>query len=238
MRMPFSALLISKDSPFLNTLIRALSRAKMQNEVCTDAAEVARRIESRNFSAIVVDCDGMPSGCDLLETLAATTEHHDKILLAAVDDRTPISLAFEAGADLVLQKPLSSEMADRAVRAVQGLRLRDERRHVRHSLEVPVKLQRQEGAQVRCASRDIGEGGICLKVSGRLSPGETVALQFELPEIHSQMELRGQVKWMDQDGQAGIQFLPLDPTAQSELHEWLGHRPGPAHGIFIQSNLN
>lgn len=80
-----------------------------------------------------------------------------------------------------------------------------------------VRLDQGNGGIIR----DLSESGLGVQVVGALRSGQEVDLHFELLQPRVRLEARGQVRWADRSGQAGIQFLGLPTRSERALRDWL-----------------
>jgi len=69
--------------------------------------------------------------------------------------------------------------------------------------------------------RNLSEDGVELQVVGPLRLGQELALRFELLNPRLRAELCGCVVWTNAHGQAGVEFLDVQPALRRQLKEWI-----------------
>lgn len=69
--------------------------------------------------------------------------------------------------------------------------------------------------------RDLSETGFAMQAVARLQPEQRIRLRFELSGPRLRLESGGRVVWIDQQGQAGVEFLSLPVRSQRQLKEWM-----------------
>ncbi len=70
-------------------------------------------------------------------------------------------------------------------------------------------------------SLNLGSGGVAAVLAGELVPGETVALEIQLPLTASPLRARALVKYHDRL-RSGMEFIGLSAEQQSAIRDWAG----------------
>src|SRR5436305_8356178 len=83
-------------------------------------------------------------------------------IVFAITHGTSIHAAFDMGANFVLEKPVTPERAARSLRAAHGLMMRERRRYLRQSVNLPAVLS-ANGAATQAAILDVSEGGVSVR---------------------------------------------------------------------------
>src|SRR5205814_6328819 len=78
------------------------------------------------------DCDDVAGASETFKQMRGVPANRKTIGFAIVNGVTTLQQAFEMGANLVLDKPLSAERVTRSLRAAQGLMAHERRRYYRH----------------------------------------------------------------------------------------------------------
>ena len=104
--MELTALLLSTDAAAHALLQRVLGNVGIRTEVCAAPAAGLRLLKSKKFEGIIVDCDDIDCGGDLLSILRGEGFARNSIVFAIVNGTTSMSDAFGMGANFVLEKPL------------------------------------------------------------------------------------------------------------------------------------
>lgn len=221
--MPLNALLLSKDESVIQVLRSLLPELGIQIDQCGSPESARRSLVNRKYEAIIVDAD-TPDNIDFMMGLRQLPMTRDAIIFAIIYDMT-VTVAFQGGANFVLEKPLSPERAMRSFRAAQGLILRERRRYYRHPVEMFATLEygsNNEGVTMT----NLSEGGMAINVTFGLTPGLMVKWKFDLPEGVGPVEGKGEVTWADIHGHAGIRFVHIPLPFKVRLEDWLRERAG------------
>lgn len=224
MRMTLESLLISRDAALLGVLRPALEKMSVSVEVCSAAQTGSEMLGLRKFDAVIVDCDDLQGGVDLLNGLRKTRSNGASVAFAVLNGQTTTQQAFQFGANFVLQKPLTPLNASRCLNAALSFMVRERRRYFRHPLEMPVRVSVAENSELNATATNLSEGGIALRFSGQLPKDTAAQLRFTLPGTNTSLELRGNIAWADGEGKAGIKFVDVPQSSQYQLEKWLTER--------------
>ena len=95
-------------------------------------------------------------------------------------------------------------------------------RRYRHRIPslVYVKLDTDSAAVIR----NLSEDGMAIQGVGHPRLGQQLALRFELMNPRLRVEACGCVVWIDPHGQAGVEFLDVEPWLRRRLQEWIFHQ--------------
>ncbi|HVH89162.1 MAG TPA: response regulator, partial [Terriglobales bacterium] len=121
------ALLLTRDQEVLRVIRRVLEAGTIELETVTSTDAARQTIERRKFDAILIDCDDVQSGCDIIRELRKGKSNAKSIVFAITNRVTSVKDAFAYGANFVLDKPVSADRAARSLRAAHGLILRERR---------------------------------------------------------------------------------------------------------------
>jgi CheY-like chemotaxis protein len=222
--MNLDSLLISEDAALLGVLRPTLEKISVDIHVLTGAQLRSDLLKKRKFDAVIIDCDDLPNGVDLLRSLRQTQSNAKSVAFAVVNGKTTTHDAFQLGANFVLQKPLSPLHAARCFNAALNFMVRERCRYFRHPVEIPLRIVLPHNQELTATSTNLSEGGMAIRILGKL-PKETKAqFRFTLPGINTSLELKGQVAWADGTGHAGIRFIDVPQSSQYQLEKWLTER--------------
>jgi DNA-binding response OmpR family regulator len=235
--MILESLLVSKDAALLGVLRPTLEKLAVNVEVCSGSQTGTEMLRKRKFDAVIVDCDDMPGGVDLLESLRQTQSNGTSVTFAVLNGNASTQRAFQIGANFVLQKPLTPLNATRCFNAALNFMVRERRRYFRHPVEMSILITLPGDRKLEALSTNLSEGGIALHVSGRLPKEEVATLRFTLPDSNAPIELRGNTAWADGSGNAGIRFIEVPPSTQSQLERWLCDRMHEELPVQLQAHL-
>jgi len=215
------SLLLSRDAEVFRILRPTLAKLSIEVEICQDAKKAGEILISEKFDAVIVDCDDLPGGAEVLEGLRATPSNKTSVTFAIVNGRkTTTQQAFAMGVNFVLHKPLSILNVSRCFNAALGFMERERRRYFRQPVKMPVNLVFGE-KQIQATAIDIGEGGIALLVHQALPKNAALRAQFTLPDTSTALDLGAEVAWAKLNGTVGIRFSNLPPQTQELLQSWL-----------------
>jgi CheY-like chemotaxis protein len=218
------ALLVTRDQEVLRVLRRVLETVTIELETVTSTDAARQTIERRKFDAILIDCDDVQSGCELIRELRKGKSNAKSIVFAITNRVTSVNEAFSIGANFVLDKPVSADRAARSLRAAHGLILRERRRYHRHSLQTTVHLTYGALRDVPVPMSNISEGGLALATSRTGEMQGQVSLRFELPGCNRSLEAKGEFVWSTDTGRVGVRFTTIPPLTKSELDSWLARQ--------------
>jgi CheY-like chemotaxis protein len=221
--MHMQSLLLSKDVEVSRILRPALEKLSIDMEVCHNARSGNEVLCAEKFDAVIVDCDDLQDGLDVLRGLRKTPSNRSSVAFALLNGVTTTQQAFEWGANFVLQKPISPLNAMRCFSAAVGLMTRERRRYFRHPANIAVKVM-FEGEQVEAKGTNLSEGGMAILFEGPVPKTGSLRLSFQLPGSGPTVELTGQLAWMDGLGRAGVRFVEMPPASRQRLDLWLGEQ--------------
>ncbi len=215
------SLLLSRDADVFRVLRPTLEKLSIEVEVCQEAKKASEILISEKFDAVIVDCDDMPGGVEVLEGLRVTPSNKNSVTFALVNGKkTTTQQAFGMGVNFVLHKPLSVLNASRCFNAALGFMLRERRRYFRHPVTMSVNLVLDD-KELKAKSTNLSEGGIALLLQDALPKNATPRLRFTLPKTTSVLEVETEIAWADLKGCVGLRFINLPASSQTLLDNWL-----------------
>jgi len=222
--MALDSLLLCQDPEVVRVIRPTLEKLSIDVEICHEARVATDILMSEKFDAIIVDCDDLKGGLEVLQGLRNTPSNKSSVTFAILNGRTTTTQeAFGMGANFVLQKPTSALNASRCFHAALNFMLKESRRYFRQ----PVKMQVEVilgNKELKATSTNISEGGIALLLREALPKGVTPHLKFSLPETDIPMTVKTEVAWADTRGHVGFRFYKLPESSQQLLERWLNER--------------
>jgi DNA-binding NarL/FixJ family response regulator len=218
--MPLESLLLSRDEQVVRVLQLVMNDLDIQMEVCEGARSGTEILLSEKFDAVIVDCDDLKEGKDVLHSLRNSASNGKSVAFAILNGKTTTHEAFELGANFVLQKPITRLNAVRCFSAALGLMVRERRRYFRHSVDIRTVLIFGQNDEVPATITNISEGGMAVRFQGELPKADLSKVIFNVPELGGPVDPRAQLVWFDRKGQAGIRFLDLPITSRKRLEKW------------------
>lgn len=218
------ALLLTRDQEVLRVVRRVLETVTIDMETVSSTDSARQTISSRKFDAILVDCDDVQSGCDVIKELRRGKSNSKSIVFAITNRVTTVKGAFELGANFVLDKPVSPDRAARSLRAAHGLILRERRRYHRHAISATVHVTYGKVRDVPVPLTNISEGGVALGTTRTNDMTGPVQLRMQLPGLNRVIEAKGEFVWTNEAGRVGVRFTTIAPMIKSELETWLSRQ--------------
>ncbi|HKR29298.1 MAG TPA: PilZ domain-containing protein [Terriglobales bacterium] len=218
------ALLLTRDQEVLRVIRRVLETVSIDLETVTSTDAARQTIERRKLDAILIDCDDVQSGCDLIRELRKGKSNAKSIVFAITNRVTTVKDAFAIGANFVLDKPVSPDRAARSLRAAHGLILRERRRYHRHALQTTAHVSYGNLRDVPIPLSNISEGGVALATTRTADMTGSVSLRFELPGCNRSLEAKGEFVWTNDAGRVGVRFTTMPTSTKSALDSWLARQ--------------
>lgn len=220
MSLSLASLLVSRDPELVQPLRSAFERHSIGIEVCIGPNASTEILLSEHFDAVIVDCDDMDGGTEIMRALRGMSANKNTVAIAVVNQRTTTGQAFQMGANFVVQKPVSPVNASRCVSAAVAMMTRERRRYYRHQVEFPVTVSFGK-EEVEALASNVSEGGMALHFSAPPPTSNLTKVHFRLPDLSSPFEFRADLAWADEEGIAGIRFVEVPRKAQETLEDWL-----------------
>jgi CheY-like chemotaxis protein len=222
--MNLDSLLISRDAALLGVLRPALEKISVNVQVCAETQPGSEMLARRKFDAVIIDCDDLQNGVDLLRTLRQTQSNARSVAFAVVNGKTTTQDAFQSGANFVLQKPLTPLHAARCFNAALNFMVRERRRYFRHPVDMPLRIILPHSPELTATATNVSEGGMAVRVLSKLPKDTQARFGFTLPAANISLELKGEVAWADGTGHVGIRFVEVPQSSQYQLDKWLTDR--------------
>ena len=219
--MTLESLLLSRDSEVLRILRPTLEKLSIDVEVCQEAKKATEILISEKFDAVIVDCDDLLGGMEVLQGLRSTPSNRNSVTFALLNGKkTTTQEAFGMGVNFVLQKPISTLNASRCFHAALNFMVRERRRYYRQPVKMQVRVVLSD-KEINGNSTNISEGGMALMLHHAIPKGAAPRLQFTLPNTNLAIDVDAEVAWADLKGQVGLRFLNVPQSSQQLLEKWL-----------------
>ncbi len=181
--MNLESLLISRDAALLGVLRPALEKISVDIEVCAGSQVGSDMLTKRKFDAVIIDCDDLQNGFNLLRLLRQTQSNAKSVAFAVVNGKTTTQEAFHSGANFVLQKPLTPLHAARCLNAALNFMVRERRRYFRHPVDMPLRIVLSSKQEMTATATNVSEGGMAIRVLTKLPKmrSDSFALRFRVP---------------------------------------------------------
>ena len=225
------ALLVSADPVIIQQFSNALQEFSVSTDICQEAPAAVRLLHRQKFDAVIVDLRlGEQSGLILDEVHLCSSNR--TAVTFAISGSDAEETAFRKRSEFVFERPLSMRSIRSTLKPAYGLILREQRRYFRCPISIPVTILRRNMPEVRCHSVNISEGGMALSTFVPLGAGETVQVQFTIPDHKVTFVLESKICWL-KTGRLGVRFVSLSPESKSELQGWLSRKLEEALPEFV-----
>jgi CheY-like chemotaxis protein len=222
--MTLESLLLSADTDLVRVIRPTLEKLSIDVEICQEARAAADILVSEKFDAVIVDCDDLRGGLEVLQGLRSTPSNKNSVTFAILNGKkTTTQEAFGMGANFVLQKPISNLNASRCFHAALNFMVKERRRYFRQPVKMQVTVVLTD-KELKATSTNISEGGIALVLREAMPKGATPRLRFVIPDINLSMDVETEVAWADIKGRAGFRFHEVAESTQKLLEKWLDER--------------
>ncbi|HEY0565330.1 MAG TPA: response regulator [Terriglobales bacterium] len=221
--MLLQALLISVDPDLVAVLRRCFESVGLQMTVAAHPETGVGHIAMDKYDCIVVDCDDMSQGVDIVRAIRSGKSNRHAIIFAAIHHLTTQKQAFELGANFVLQKPMTQDRAMRSLRAAHSLILRERRRYHREPVNCCAKLNC--GPQTFDVTVvNVSEGGMLLAVPSDANLYGALTVRLQLPDTRFPIEASGQFVWRTAKGHVGVRVTSYLGNGKVIVDGWLTQR--------------
>ena len=217
-------LLVSGDIQTVATLGHLMEREGMQVEACSHSASAIRKLGECKFEAVVLDFNERAEALELLKESRKMTFNKAAVVIALLNDHHEMPSAFRGGASFVLVRPLSGMVLMQTLRASYPLMVREKRRFFRCPLQVPTHISTGSRSELMTTSANISERGMAITNSPTLQIGERVVLCLTLPGTTTAAKITAEVRWRDNAGRAGMEFILASHQIKEQLSSWLDDR--------------
>ncbi|MFY9742917.1 MAG: response regulator [Candidatus Sulfotelmatobacter sp.] len=218
------SLLLSDDPDVVRILRPTLEKLSIQVELCQEAKKASEILGTSKFDAVIVDCDDVNGGIEVLQELRGTPSNKSSVAFAVLNGKkTTTQQAFGMGVNFVLQKPVTGLNAARCFNAALNFMERERRRYFRQPVEMPVAVVLEE-RQWQATSTNVSEGGIAIVATQVLAQDANPRLQFTLPRSKALFDVEAQVAWSDVKGHVGLRFVNLPQSSREYLEQWLNQQ--------------
>jgi CheY-like chemotaxis protein len=220
--MGLNALLMCRDRQALRTLAAVLHELGVEQKPCESASDAMELLIQGQFAALVLDFD-LPGAVQVAKLSRMASPQRRPVLFALVGAASAIADTSQAGANVVLYKPLDLEQVRCSLRAGREFMRSDRRQSTRQRIETLAYLQFGIAA-LPALVLDLSEQGLAVQAPEPLPSVRQVPLRFVLPGSEHMVEALGEVIWSDDSGRAGLFFSQLKPASRKFLKNWLIRR--------------
>ena len=116
--MTLESLLLSRDAEVFRILRPTLEKLSIQVEICQEAKRASEILISEKFDAVIVDCDDMPGGLEVLQGLRSTPGNRGSVAFAVLNGkRTTTQEVFGMAREELVERVLAGHVDGQATPA-------------------------------------------------------------------------------------------------------------------------
>jgi CheY-like chemotaxis protein len=217
-------LVVCEDGDVIQMLGQAVEQFALSLEVQRDAQNALEVLRRRKYEAVIVDLQFGDRAERVLRELRVSPANRLAVTFTIVGSRPGDELGVHSNSMFTFKRPLTPAAINLTLKAAYGLILRERRRYFRCPIAMNVTLRSDGGQEAECQTVNIGEGGIALKTNLAMEPQARCIVQFTLSGQSSRFEIESLVRWCNEGGCVGLQFLTLSPRQKAQLWGWLSTR--------------
>jgi hypothetical protein len=224
-RTAFAGLVVSRNPDLLQMLNRILAEFAIEADFCVRPSRAGERVANPDLDLLIVDWEDGDIAAQITHQVSSGRRNPRPLIVALVDASTPKHEVRDAGAQLVVEKPVTAASATESIKVAYARMVRDYRRYARHAiLNVVTAMREGGGPYLPVTVTNISEGGVGLFTTENLEIGEVLMFPMLLPSTTSSIHIRARVVWTNKPCMAGAQFMNLSAPDLRVLYQWLWSR--------------
>jgi hypothetical protein len=216
------ALVVAVDRSLVNQFSEALKAIDVVATNTNLVREALELIHGQKFETFVFGTAMDNIFLDLLSEVRLSSNSH-AVVFAIATPEFLCETARTAGANFVLETPLTSESINRTVKAAYGMIVRECRRHFRHPVKLSAIVHAAVTGDIVGETVNLSEEGMRIRLPYALGIGTEVLVRFTLPGHATEVVARARLG-NGQNGMVGLHFLQIPSSMKGLLHEWLSQR--------------
>ena len=208
----------------LGVLRPALEKVSVDVQVCAESRSGNDLLAKRKFDAVIIDCDDLENGFDLLKGLRQTQSNAKSVAFAVVNGKTTTQEAFSPAPISCCRSRSTPLHASRCFNAALNFMVRERRRYFRHPVDMPLRivLAPRQRAGSHDDQPERGRHGHPRSRQAAQGCAAAVLLHASRHRYFARTERPDRVG--DGTGHAGIRFLEVPQSSQYQLEKWLTDR--------------
>jgi CheY-like chemotaxis protein len=235
--MKFEALLVSQDLQVLQRALETMEDLSIDVDICRSPSGALDLLSRRNVDLVILDYDEGNGTAEIAKTLSKSGGRLKTTIAALVDGSFSRKQISEAGADVLIQKPLSDNFKSDFRNLVYSRMVRECRRHPRYAVRWLVAAKDQKDRPVPVTMEDISRAGVGLSFVGKLLVDDILTFRLLLPGTNQIIRFAARVLWTLRDNRAGAEFVSISTVDADVLDTWLQSRHRVKNGGIQQTTL-
>jgi len=222
--MKFEALLVSQDLQILQRTLETMEDLSIDVEICMSAPRAVDLLTRHIVDLVVLDCTEGNSAAEVAKTISTSEGCLKTTIAALVDGPFSGKLITEAGAHVLIQKPLSNNFESDFRNLVYSRMVWEWRQHPRYAVRWLVAARDQNDRPVPVTMEDISRAGVGLSFVGNLFVDDILTFRLLLPGTNHIIRFDARVLWRLRDNRAGAEFVNISTVDADVLGNWLQSR--------------
>jgi response regulator RpfG family c-di-GMP phosphodiesterase len=210
--------LVSSDYAVMNAVSGGVKKYGAKFTLVPTAEAARDCLKRRKIDGVFVDME-VPGALGVIEGIRKGTTNNKAVIFACVTDAKENTPSLSAGANFLLRKPLNEGSVALHITIAKELLDRERRRYFRHAVSIPVVLRDGEVEQ-HARMTDLSEGGMAVRTVKALKHSSIIDFAFDL-SLGASVSGKGQVAWLNSEGQAGIVLQIFHGQGREHLEAWL-----------------
>jgi PilZ domain len=217
-----SALLFCNDSQLLCTVDRVFNDNAVLTDVCLSLDGVQDALKEDTFDLLAIDLDE-PEAAAVISLWSNRGPKASKVVIAFAS-KVETMRQVRGRVHFMVQKPLSTSLLGRTLKAAKGTLIQKRRLAPRHAVQMPAKISVIHNGSKQPLFRemllDLSAGGFCMKTEPVVAMGTTVEIEFVIPDSTTMVRAKGTVMWSELTGVAGVKFISVPAAEMVKLKAW------------------
>jgi DNA-binding response OmpR family regulator len=221
--MALRVLITEEDRMTLDLLREIFTRHGIYVRVIHNRAQAAGLLNQEKFDAVFASVGAQETKeLDFIRQIRHSTFNiHTPVVVLSTQGGTEARMqAFGAGGTFFLPKPVDATIVNRLLRSTRGTMAEERRRFQRIPFSCDVTCS-AEGQQILGKSQNLSLEGLLFHGNGFLRRGMMVQLAFLLEQEKPMIRAKGIVARVDEEGRAGIRFIPISPEDRQRVREFV-----------------
>jgi hypothetical protein len=235
--MKFEALLVSQDPQIVRRTLETMQDLSIDVDVCKSTSRAVDLLMRRNVDLVVLDCDESNGAAEIAQTVGRLRGCLKTTIVALVDGPLSGKQITEAGAHVLIQKPLSANFKNDFRTLVYSRMVWERRQHPRYAVQWLVAAKDSEGQPVPVTMVDISPAGVGLSFARKLLVDDLLTFRLLLPGTNQIIRFDARVLWNLGDNRAGAKFVNMSTADTEVLDTWLQTRHGISNSENFQTTL-
>jgi DNA-binding response OmpR family regulator len=221
--MALRVLITEEDRVTLDLLREIFTRHGIFVRVIHDRAQAAGLLNQEKFDAVFASLGAQETKeLDFIRQIRHSTfnPHTPVVVLSALGGTEARMQSFDAGGTFFLPKPVDATIVNRLLRSTRGAMAEERRRFQRIPFSCDVTCT-AEGQQILGKSQNLSLEGLLFHGNVSLRRGSMVQVAFLLEQDKPMIRAKGVVARVDEEGRAGIRFVPLSAEDRQRVREFV-----------------